>query len=149
MTKVRGFELVSHITDETLLPQRATKNAAGYDLKAAETVGIEPGQIKLVPTGVKAYMQPDEVLHLYDRSSNAKKQGVVLVNSVGIIDADYYNNPDNEGQIFVQFMNIDKEPVVIKAGERIAQGVFNKFLLTDDDAPTAQLREGGFGSTGS
>ena len=68
--KIRGFELVSSFTDETLLPKRETAHAAGYDLKVAVRTVIAPGEIVLVPTGVKAYMQPTEVLYLYDRSSN-------------------------------------------------------------------------------
>ena len=95
---------------QDLLPVRETAHAAGYDLKAAETVKIQPGEIVLIPTGLKAYMQDGEVLYLYDRSSGAKKLGVVLVNSVGVIDGDYYNNPGNEGLMYGQFINItDKE----------------------------------------
>lgn len=97
--KIRGFELLSTETDVSLLPQRATMHAAGYDLKSAVDVEIEPEAIVLVPTGIKAYMQPDEVLYLYDRSSNPKKLGLVLANSVGVIDGDYYNNESNEGQL--------------------------------------------------
>lgn len=102
MSKIRGFELVSQFTDETLLPRRETAHAAGYDLKAAETTEIAAGEIKLVPTGVKAYMQAGEVLYLFDRSSNPRKKGLVLINSVGVIDGDYYGNPANEGHIFAQ-----------------------------------------------
>ncbi|WP_105201700.1 dCTP deaminase domain-containing protein, partial [Streptococcus suis] len=100
---------------------------AGYDLKAAETVSLEPGEIKLVPTGVKAYMQANEVLYLYDRSSNPRKKGLVLINSVGVIDGDYYGNPANEGHIFAQMRNITEETVVVEAGERIVQAVFAPF----------------------
>ncbi len=121
--KIRGFELVSQFTDENLLPKRETAHAAGYDLKAAETVSLEPGEIKLVPTGVKAYMQANEVLYLYDRSSNPRKKGLVLINSVGVIDGDYYGNPANEGHIFAQMRNITEETVVVEAGERIVQAV--------------------------
>ena len=88
MSKVRGFELVSSFTDSNLLPKRETAYAAGYDLKAAVTTEIAPGEIKLVPTGVKAYMQAGEVLYLYDRSSNPRKKGLVLINSVGVIDGE-------------------------------------------------------------
>lgn len=145
--KTRGFELVSSFTDETLLPKRETAHAAGYDLRAAETVELAPGEIKLVPTGVKAYMQAGEVLYLYDRSSNPRKKGLVLINSVGVIDGDYYGNPDNEGHIFAQMKNITEETVVVEAGERIVQAVFAPFLLADGDVATG-TRTGGFGSTG-
>ena len=87
MTKIRGFELVSTYNNQELLPKRETAHAAGYDLKVAENTVIAPGEIVLVPTGVKAYMQPGEVLYLYDRSSNPRKKGLVLINSVGVIDS--------------------------------------------------------------
>ncbi|WP_449449986.1 dUTP diphosphatase [Streptococcus suis] len=145
--KLRGFELVSQFTDENLLPKRETAHAAGYDLKAAETVSLEPGEIKLVPTGVKAYMQANEVLYLYDRSSNPRKKGLVLINSVGVIDGDYYGNPANEGHIFAQMRNITEETVVVEAGERIVQAVFAPLLLADGDQADG-VRTGGFGSTG-
>lgn len=147
MSKVRGFELVSSFTDSNLLPKRETAYAAGYDLKAAVTTEIAPGEIKLVPTGVKAYMQAGEVLYLYDRSSNPRKKGLVLINSVGVIDGDYYGNPVNEGHIFAQMQNITDEPVVVEAGERIVQGVFMPFLVADGDEADG-VRTGGFGSTG-
>jgi dUTP diphosphatase len=147
-TSTRKFELVAKFSEDLdLLPKRATANSAGYDLKAAETVIIKPGEIKLVPTGLKAFMQKDEVLYLYDRSSNPKKQGFVLANSVGVIDSDYYNNPDNEGLIYGQFMNITDKEIRIKKGDRIMQGVFSKFLTVDNDK-TGGERLGGFGSTG-
>lgn len=147
MTKVRGFELVSTFTDTDLLPKRETVRAAGYDLKVAEATVIKPSEIKLVPTGVKAYMQEGEVLYLYDRSSNPRKKGLVLINSVGVIDGDYYDNPANEGHIFAQMKNITDQPVTLEIGERIVQAVFAPFLLADGDEATG-LRTGGFGSTG-
>ncbi|AND78586.1 dUTP diphosphatase [Streptococcus pantholopis] len=147
MSKIRGFELVSGFTDEGLLPRRETAHAAGYDLKAAEQTEIAPGAIVLVPTGVKAYMQAGEVLCLYDRSSNPRKKGLVLINSVGIIDGDYYNNPANEGHIFAQMQNITETAVVIEAGERLVQGIFMPFLVADGDTADG-IRTGGFGSTG-
>lgn len=147
MTKIRGFELISRYTQESLLPKRETAGAAGYDLKVAEQTEIGPGEIVLVPTGLKAYMQEGEVLYLFDRSSNPRKKGLVLINSVGVIDADYYNNPDNEGHIFAQMKNMTDETVVLEAGERIVQGVFMPFLVADGDQAVG-VRTGGFGSTG-
>lgn len=144
--KQRGFELLSTEKDESLLPKRETAKSAGYDFKVNETVTIEPGEIKLIGTGIKAYMQDDEVLYLYDRSSNPRKKGLVLINSVGVIDADYYNNAGNEGHIMAQMKNITDKPVTVEYGERIMQGVFSKFMLVDDDNATG-TRQGGFGST--
>ena len=147
MTKIRGFELVSTYTNQDLLPKRETAHAAGYDLKVAERTVIAPGEIVLVPTGVKAYMQPSEVLYLYDRSSNPRKKGLVLINSVGVIDGDYYGNPGNEGHIFAQMKNITDQEVVLEVGERVVQAVFAPFLIADGDEADG-VRTGGFGSTG-
>jgi dUTP pyrophosphatase len=144
----RGFEIVSHYQEAGLaLPVRATAHAAGYDLSAAETITLQPGEIKLVPTGLKAYMQAGEVLYLYDRSSNPKKKGIVLINSVGVIDGDYYNNPNNEGHIFAQMRNITDQVVTVEKGERVVQGVFAPYLIVDGDQAEGE-RTGGFGSTG-
>ena len=140
MTKIRGFELVSTSNNQDLLPKRETAHAAGYDLKVAENTVIAPGEIVLVPTGVKAYMQPGEVLYLFDRSSNPRKKGLVLINSVGV-------NPGNEGHIFAQMKNITDQPVTLEVGERIVQGVFMPFLIVDGDEADGVLT-GGFGSTG-
>ena len=145
--KTRGFELITDYTDENLLPKRETAHAAGYDLKVAERTEIPAGAIVLVPTGVKAYMQAGEVLYLFDRSSNPRKKGLVLINSVGVIDGDYYNNPNNQGHIFAQMKNMTDQTVVLEAGERVVQGVFMPFLLIDGDKETG-TRTGGFGSTG-
>lgn len=148
--KLRGFEIVSKYADAGLeLPYRATEHAAGYDLAASESVSFAPNEIKLVSTGLKAYMQAGEVLYLFDRSSNPRKKGMVLINSVGVIDGDYYGNPGNEGEIFAQMMNITDHEVVIEAGERVVQGVFMPFLVADgDENRLKEVRTGGFGSTG-
>lgn len=101
----------------------------------------------LVPTGVKAYMQEDEFLALYNRSSNPIKKNLFVSNGVGVIDQDYYNNEDNEGHIQVQFLNMSNLDLKIKKGERIAQGIFQKFLLSDNDNILNEKRAGGHGST--
>lgn len=161
------------------LPVRQTKAAAGYDIECAEdfvvpsiwkskvaqfiysaqTAIFKNEKIKeeaqkelkpvLVPTGLKAYMQEDEVLMLVSRSSSPLKRGLVLPNSMGIIDADYYNNDKNEGEIFVQMANYFPFDVHLKKGERIAQGIFTTYLKTDDDAGGVTTRDGGFGSSGN
>ncbi|HHW06232.1 MAG TPA: dUTP diphosphatase [Clostridia bacterium] len=132
---------------ELSLPQRKTRWSAGYDLAAAEEVTIPAGAVAVVPTGLKAYMEADEVLMLHIRSSLALKQGLVLANGTGIIDADYVDNPDNEGHILLAVYNRSRDPVTIRKGERVAQGIFVKYLCTDDDCPGGD-RLGGFGSTG-
>lgn len=146
MKKQRGFELLTALRDPQLLPKRATTGAAGYDLHCAEGVILAPGEIKRLKTGVKAYMQPGEVLYVYDRSSNPVKRGIKLINSVGVIDRDYYNNDQNEGQIMAQLQNITDHRVIIPYGQRILQAVFMPCLLADGDIAVNQ-RSGGFGST--
>lgn len=148
--KTRGFEIVSGYQGRGVtLPQRKTGKSAGYDLQAARTVVVAPGGTAMVPTGLKAYMQDDEVLTIHIRSSMAVKRGLMLVNNVGIIDADYYNNEDNEGHIFIALWNRGREAVTIESGERIAQGIFMKYLTVDGDAAgEGEARTGGFGSTG-
>ncbi|MBX5467417.1 MAG: dUTP diphosphatase [Firmicutes bacterium] len=138
----RGYE--SH---PVVLPQRKTRWSAGYDLAAAERRELPPGAVVLVPTGLKALMQPDEVLQIFIRSSLAVHHRVVLANQVGIIDADYAHNPENDGHIWIPLENRGTDPVVIEAGDRIAQAIFTKYLTTEDDAAQAS-RQGGFGSTG-
>ncbi len=149
--KTRGFQIVSaHAGKGINLPARKTAMSAGYDLAAAEPAHLEPGAAAMIPTGLKAYMEPDEVLYIHIRSSLAVKRHLVLTNSVGVVDADYYNNPDNEGHIYIALINRGKEPVDIERGERIAQGIFQKYLVADGDvAGEGAERQGGFGSTGS
>ena len=144
----RRFAPVAAYNGRVQMPQRKTAFSAGYDLAAAAETVVEPGRVALVPTGLKAYMEPDEVLLLTIRSSLAAKRGLMLANGVGVIDADYVDNPDNEGHILVAMVNVGGTPVPISCGERIAQGLFVKYLTTTDDA-AGSSRQGGFGSTGS
>ena len=151
MEKKRGFEIAKGFEDKQInLPIRKTKYSAGYDIEAAEDTVIpsfkKGANPTLVKTGLKAYMQDDEVLLLYNRSSNPKKKGLIMANSVGVIDKDYYGNPDNDGHFMFAFYNIKEEDVVIKKGEAIGQAIFQKYLITDDDVAEGE-RVGGFGST--
>lgn len=153
--KNRGFEVCNGFQNTNInLPKRSTAHSAGYDFECAETVLIpsmwhkDVEQIKpvLIKTGVKAYMPCDEALFIYNRSGNPIKKGLVLANSVGVVDSDYYSNPDNDGHIMLAFYNFSKDDAIIQKGERIGQGVFMKYLLADDDTSDAK-RVGGFGST--
>lgn len=145
----RGFQIVSAYLDKNIrMPQRKTGLSAGYDLEAAETVTLSPRETAKIPSGLKAYMQPDEVLFVFARSSLFSLKKCMLVNSVAVIDADYYDNPGNEGHILISLINLSEETVTIRKGERFAQGVFQKYLKTDDDQPTDAIRTGGYGSTG-
>ena len=151
MEKVRGFEIAKGWEDKKInLPIRKTKYSAGYDIEAAEDCIIpafKPGMAPtLIKTGIKAYMQEDEMLCIYNRSSNPKKKGLILANSVGIIDKDYYGNPDNDGHIMFAFYNIKEEAIEIKKGEAIGQAIFQKYFIADNDSASGE-RLGGFGST--
>lgn len=145
----RGFKVVKGFEDKNInLPKRSTKHSAGYDFEAAEDVVIPANKMvpTLIKTGIKSYMNEGEVLYLYNRSSNPKKKGIVLANSVGVIDKDYFENEDNDGHIMFAFFNIKDEDVLIKKGDKIGQGVFMKFYLADEDDAEGK-RKGGFGST--
>lgn len=169
------FERVSKYPD-AVLPVRKTAKSAGYDFTVAEDVVIpayknllnrfptryfdsisleDMGNMTknlkakptLVPTGIKCELNDNTYLELSVRSSCPLKYWLILANGVGIIDADYYNNPDNEGHMFIKIQNEGKEVLKINKGDRFAQGIFNKFYLVDDDCADKD-RTGGFGSTG-
>lgn len=151
--KIRGFEVVRDdarkFADLAIqLPTRGSKIAAGYDFYAPEAFTIPAGKTYVVWTDVKAYMQEGEVLKLYVRSSIGIKRGLVLANGTGIIDADYYGNSSNDGNIGIALFNCRDQEVSIEAGERIAQGLFQAFLVADN-GNTDSSREGGMGSTGT
>ena len=151
MERLRGFEIAKGFEDKGInLPERKTKNSAGYDIEAAEDCIIpafKPGmKPTLVKTGLKAYCQPDEFYMLLNKSSGPFKKGLVLANSVGIIDSDYYNNPDNDGHFMFAYYNFFDKDLEIKKGDAIGQVIFQKFLTVDNDNAEGE-RHGGFGST--
>jgi len=127
--------------DSYKLPKRSSKSTAGYDIFLLEDIEIKPNEIIKLPTGIKSHFEDDEVLFLVVRSSTGFKYNIRLVNQVGVIDADYYNNKDNEGHIFVKIQNEGKETVKFKAGEAIVQGVFFKYLTTASDNFLGKERE--------
>ena len=142
------FEWVSDKRDHiwNKLPERSTKHSAGYDFFAPTVIIIEPHeQTKLMFTDIKVKLDKDKVLMLYPRSSLGMK-GIALANTVGIIDADYYNNTKNEGNIGFSLVNNSDKQVIIQQGEKFMQGVITRFYTTDDD-DAKRTREGGFGST--
>ena len=151
MERVRGFEVAKGFENEGVnMPVRKTKFSAGYDIEAAEDCVIPAFKLgqkpTLVKTGLKAYMQEDEYLMLCNRSSNPFKKGLVLANSIGIIDADYYGNPDNDGDFMYAFYNMFDKDVEIKKGDVIGQAIFKKYEIIDGDIAEGE-RVGGFGST--
>jgi dUTP pyrophosphatase len=146
----RGFAIVKAYSGQGIsLPSRKTACSAGYDLSSAVDAILQPGQLTVLPTGIKAYMQPGEVLLIFIRSSMALRHQLALANGVGVVDADYYDNPENEGHLQLAVINRGDHPVVIKKGDRVAQGIFLPYLTVDKDAAgKGESREGGFGSTG-
>ena len=151
MEKVRGFEIAKGFENSNInLPVRSTKNSAGYDVEAAEDCVIpafKPGQKPtLVKTGIKAYMESDEVLILANRSSNPGKKGLILANSIGVVDSDYYGNESNDGHFMYAYYNFFDHDVEIKKGDVIGQVIFAKYYKVDGDKAEG-TRTGGFGST--
>ena len=158
------------------LPVRKTEMSAGYDFVVAEDRVLFPyenyrqllknncektiltldeaaqltkeykARPALVSTGMKCHLPKGYYLELSVRSSTPLKHWIILANGVGIIDADYYNNPDNEGEIFFQLINLCPFPISLRKGDIIGQGIIKPYLTTDYDVTTA-ARTGGFGST--
>ena len=146
------FEYVSRVLEQNnnfSLPVKGSKNAAGYDFINPEEVTIQPKEIKYVKTGIKAMFPDNIALLLFNRSSNPKKKNLILINGVGVVDADYYNNEDNEGEIAFAFYNISAIPLTIQKGEKLGQGMFIKYEdISDYNSENVNERKGGFGSTG-
>lgn len=164
----RGFEICKDYTNKDIvLPIRKTKNSVGYDIESAEDIKIpsiwntvfknfskflkgensyEEIKPTLVKTGIKSYFNEDEVLILANRSSHPLKKGLVLANSIGIIECDYYNNPQNDGELLFAYYNFFPIDITIKKHDPIGQAYFQKFLIADNDKADG-IRQGGFGST--
>lgn len=168
------FEKVSRFADVDFpMPARKTTHSAGYDFAVAEEIIIPPlkycqellkqndilsldemaaltkrTKVKpsLVSTGVKCKMEEDNYLELMVRSSTPLKYWLVMSNGVGIVDADYYNNSDNEGEIFLEIINLSPNPIILHPGDIIGQGILKSYIKIDDD-DTSTERAGGFGST--
>ena len=144
---MRKFEKVSYCNNG-IIPTRNDKGSAGYDFYTPTQLVIEPKQMVKFQTNIKASMEQDEVLMLYVRSSIGIKKNLMLPNGTGVIDSTYYNNPDNEGNIIGALFNYGNETQIIEAGERVMQGVFMKYFVTDNDKPLNEERIGGIGSSG-
>lgn len=127
-------------------PCRATSLSSGYDFKLIRDLLLKSGQKVVLPTGIKVKMQADETLLIIIRSSCGIKHGIKLANQVGLVDSDYYSNEKNDGHILICLENTGSEDKKFEKGSSIAQGVFVKYLLTDDDE-SLNSRVGGIGST--
>ena len=133
--------------DELILPKRGTKYSAGYDFYSPISFTLMPGERKVIPTGIKVCMEENEFLAMYVRSSLGFKWDVRMCNQVGIIESDYYNNSSNEGHMWIALQNEGTEVFKVEAGDRIAQGIFVKFLTVDEEEKINNERNGGLGST--
>jgi dUTP pyrophosphatase len=158
LKRERGFEVVKddmrRTNGDITLPTRSDNRSAGYDFYSKEEKVLMPGEFHTFWTDVKAQMFYDNVLKLYPRSGNGCRKGLVLRNGTGIIDPSYYSNVSNDGNIGICLVNTGTETVFIAEGDRIAQGVFNRYLITDDDRflkgkEKSVERTGGFGSSGN
>ena len=139
---------IKAVYDSIKMPKRATTGSAGYDFYAPADINIEKGKSVLIPTGIRSKIADGWVLKIYPRSGLGFKHRIQLDNTVGIIDADYYNS-SNEGHIMIK-LSCDAHDaghtVQLGAGDGFAQGIFLQFGITfDDDADG--VRDGGFGST--
>ncbi len=156
---MRGFEKVSFdcfknnafddkdLYESDFIPKRSTKKSAGYDIVSLEDYVLKPNTSYIFKTGIKAFMQSDEVLLIFIRSSIGFKYDACLSNNVAVIDSDFYNNPENEGHIQVKLINHGTKDFVIKKFDRIAQGVFIKYLTATNEEDVLKERKGGIGST--
>lgn len=139
-------EKFKKVNGETKLPTRATKGSCAYDFYAKANYDVVPNNIVKIWTDVKAEMESDEVLLVNVRSSMG---GIwALTNEQGWVDSDYFENKKNDGNIGIFLKNVSNEIQHIEIGDRIGQGMFTKYLITEDDKPLSETRNGGFGSTG-
>ena len=132
---------------EIIMPRRATMDSAGYDIFSPISFVLHPGKTIDIPTGLKAELPTGTFLMIVPRSGLGFRHQICLANTVGIIDADYYNNPENEGHIIVKLVNRGETDCIIRAGQAFCQGIILDYLITDDDYPGKEVRSGGFGST--
>lgn len=148
--KTRGFEFISKkhkkFGDDVQLPLRGSKTSAGYDFYSNEDKTLIHGEKYVFWTDIKAYMMPDEVLKIYIRSSFAIKKGLILKNQTGIIDSDFYSNIDSDGNIGICLKNDSESTIQVEKGDRIAQGIFTPFLISDN-CNSEKDRKGGIGSS--
>lgn len=128
-----------------VLPKRATAGSAGYDFTSPIDISLKPGEMIKVPSGIRCYIENGYVLNIFPRSSLGFKYQICLANTVGIIDADYYN-AFNEGHIIVALVNRGDKEVTINKGDRFVQGIFYKFYTAKEEEVTT-VRTGGFGSS--
>lgn len=155
-TNSAGYDFV--VSDRILVPsywnimedlEDFTAKRIPYGIDSLKNIvkqtGLKP---TLVPTGIKCQLDSDEYLQISVRSSTPLNDWLILANGVGIIDADYYGNESNDGEIFFQIINLSPVDIILEPGDKIGQGIIQKYIITEDDT-TEGVRTGGFGSTGN
>ena len=138
---------ITRLRQDVPLPEYQTAGAAGFDMAAAEDVIIQPGEVKLVPTGLVIEVPPGMFLGVFARSSTPFKRGLMVANGVGVVDSDYCGPAD---EVKIQVLNFTRDPVAVKAGDRIAQGIFlpaTRVIWHEAQVGKPGSR-GGFGTTG-
>lgn len=145
--RIRKFEIVEKYKSfDIIIPERKTKDSAGYDISTFEKVEIKPGEIKMIDTGLKISFPKDEVVFIIPRSSLCIKRFLTMPNNIGVIDSDYYNNPNNEGHLMIPLYNFGKQTQILEKNERFCQAIFVKYKKTKEKGKK-QIRMGGFGSS--
>ena len=137
---------IEEIYNSIELPVRATKFSAGHDIKIPFAKSLAPSDTLKIPTGIRCKMDEDYVMFVFPRSSLGIKKGMVITNTIPVIDADYYN-ADNEGHIFICIKNTSDKLLNLNKNDAITQAVFVPFGVADDGEVTTE-RSGGIGSTG-
>lgn len=135
------------VYDNLMLPRRGTAKSAAYDFYAPYAFTLNANEVIMMPTGIKICMNDDEVFEVIVRSSVGIKYNVRMCNQVGIVDADYYNNSKNEGHLWIALQNHGQNSWNVNKNDRVAQGVFLKYLIIDDEEEITTVRVGGIGST--
>lgn len=144
----KDFKDIDTKYDDIIIPKRSTKFSAGYDFYMPYDLTVKKNEVVLIPTGIKAKLNSDEFLGIYIRSSLGFKYNLRMCNQVGVIDSDYYNNPSNEGHIFVKLKNEGDNDIILKKYDRYVQGIIQKYYIVDNEKEIEDIRVGGIGSSG-
>lgn len=142
-TQILGIDTDNY--EYVSIPKRATSGSAGYDFVCPFDIEIKPKELVKIPTGIRCYIEQGYVLSIYPRSSLGFKYQMMLANTVGIIDADYYNAL-NQGHIIIALVNMGDKTLNLKKGDRFVQGIFTKFYTVKEQEVT-EIRTGGLGSS--
>lgn len=144
----KDFKNIDTKYEDIIIPKRSTKFSAGYDFYMPYDLTVKKNEVVLIPTGIKVMLNSDEFLGIYIRSSLGFKYNLRMCNQVGIIDSDYYNNPSNEGHIFVKLKNEGDNDIILKKYDRYVQGIIQKYYIVDNEKEVEDIRFGGIGSSG-